>query len=141
MHINIQTNHPSLTPTQATPGAAGFDLHTPESVTLRPGRRVTVNTTVRMDLPSHIFAEVRPRSGLATRGVDVLAGVVDADYRGPIKVILINHSDQDIHLNAGDRIAQIIFRQMITPYLVEGDITDTARGDNGFGSTGMAAAS
>jgi dUTP pyrophosphatase len=81
---------------------------------------------------------IRPRSGLAAKhGIDVLAGVIDSDYRGEVRVILINHGDAPIHVKAGDRIAQMVIQEYarMIPVEVE-ELTDTARGDGGFGSTG-----
>lgn len=85
------------------------------------------------------IASAAPRSGLAWKNsIDVGAGVIDADYRGPVGVILFNHSDSDFTIKAGDRIAQLILELIITPDVMEVDDLDaTARGDGGFGSTGV----
>lgn len=82
---------------------------------------------------------VAPRSGLAWKhSIDVGAGVIDADYRGPIGVILFNHSDVDFEVKPGDRIAQVIIERIMTPEVVEVlDLDSTVRGDGGFGSTGV----
>ena len=88
---------------------------------------------------SKLFWSVAPRSGLAWKhSIDVGAGVIDADYRGPVGVILFNYSDVDFEVKAGDRIAQLIIEQIVTPEVTEVDDLDlTVRGAGGFGSTGV----
>jgi dUTP pyrophosphatase len=86
-----------------------------------------------------LFGSVAPRSGLAWKhSIDVGAGVIDADYRGPVGVILFNHSDLDFVVKAGDRIAQLIIEKIMTPdVMAVEDLDSTARGEGGFGSTGV----
>lgn len=85
------------------------------------------------------FVDAAPRSGLAWKhSIDVGAGVIDADYRGPVGIILFNHSDEDFEVKKGDRIAQLIMERIMTPDAVEvEDLDATARGEGGFGSTGV----
>ena len=130
-------------PAYATPGSAGMDLMaaiaTP--VQLPPGGRAMVPTGLAIALPEGFEAQVRPRSGLAARhGVTVLnsPGTIDADYRGEIKVILVNLGDAQVDLQPGDRIAQMVIAPVTRALWSEqGDLPRTARGGGGFGSTGL----
>jgi dUTP pyrophosphatase len=127
-------------PSYATSGSAGMDLRSAESLTLKPGDRALVATGIAIALPDHYEAQVRPRSGLAVKyGVTVLnsPGTIDADYRGEIKVPLINHGQEDFVITRGDRIAQLVVASVTTAVLVEVETLDeTARGVGGFGSSG-----
>ena len=131
-------------PAQQTAGAAGVDLlaalGADETLTLAPGRRALVPCGFAMALPIGYEAQVRPRSGLAAKhGVTVLnsPGTIDADYRGEIKVILINHGDADFPIRRGDRIAQMVVAPVSAVTLsVEDSLDETERGSGGFGSTG-----
>jgi dUTP pyrophosphatase len=127
-------------PSYATAGSAGMDLRAAEDLTLRPGARALVATGIAIALPENHEAQIRPRSGLAVKhGVTVLnaPGTVDADYRGEIKVPLINHGSEDFVIARGDRIAQIVVAQVTMAELVEVETLDeTARGAGGFGSSG-----
>ena len=91
-----------------------------------------------MEMPVGYYAEIRPRSGLAVKhGIDTLAGVIDSDYRGEVKVVLVNHSDSTFIIKAGDRIAQLVFRKHETPnIMIVDELGDSVRGAGGFGSTG-----
>ncbi len=130
-------------PAYATPQSAGMDLLSAEDgdVTLPPGGRAMIATGLAMQLPAGFEAQVRPRSGLAAKhGITVLntPGTIDADYRGEVKVILINLGDAPVTLSRGDRIAQMI----IAP-VTQGDwrevetLDESERGAGGFGSTGQ----
>lgn len=125
-------------PKQATEGAAGFDLMAAESFTLTPGSYDTVKTGFAWAIPLGQVGMIRPRSGLAVRsGIDVLAGVVDSDFRGEVAVVLINHGCFDFEINAGDRIAQMVVQPRMVGVTVECDeLPSTERGHGGFGSTG-----
>jgi deoxyuridine 5'-triphosphate nucleotidohydrolase len=128
----------AIMPTRATEHAAGLDLYAAESRMLIPGDRAIVGTGVSIAIPPGFVGLIWPRSGLAIRhGVDVLAGVIDADYRGELCVVLINHGGVDCHINAGDRIAQLVIQPvaMLEPTQVD-DLPPTVRGAGGFGSTG-----
>lgn len=132
-------------PRYAFPTDAGADLTSAVDVILPPGERATVATGVRMAIPQGYVGLVHPRSGLAAKnGVTVLnaPGTIDCDYRGEIKVILINHGKSDFHIRRGDRIAQIVFQKFSTAdfhYLTEDQFeeVETGRGSGGFGSTGV----
>jgi dUTP pyrophosphatase len=127
-------------PSYATTGSAGMDLRSAESLTLKPGARALVATGIAIALPGHHEAQVRPRSGLAVKhGVTVLnaPGTIDADYRGEIKVPLINLGTEDFVIARGDRIAQMVVAPVTMAELVEVEtLDDTARGAGGFGSSG-----
>lgn len=126
-------------PTRGSEAAIGYDLYACDKVLLPaqgPHRRV--GTGIAVAIPDAHYGRVAPRSGLAAKhGVDVLAGVIDADYRGEIQVILINHGHDPLWINPGDRIAQLILeRASIMPVDEVAELDGTARGAAGFGSTG-----
>jgi len=127
-------------PAYETAGAAGMDLRAAEDLTLSPGARALVPTGLSIALPEGYEAQVRPRSGLAVKhGVTVLnaPGTIDCDYRGEVKVPLINHGQQDFVINRGDRIAQMVIASVTRIAWREVDmLDDTARGTGGFGSSG-----
>jgi len=124
--------------------AAGADLRAavPQSTPMRlePGARALVPTGFAMALPAGYEAQIRPRSGLAYKhGVTCLntPGTIDADYRGEVKVLLINHGDQAFDINRGDRIAQMVIAPICQPdFLRVSELSETKRGAGGFGSTG-----
>lgn len=127
-------------PAYETAGAAGMDLRAAESVTLKPGARHLVPTGLSIALPEGFEAQVRPRSGLAVKyGVTVLnsPGTIDSDYRGEIKVPLINHGRDEFIIARGDRIAQMVIASVTRIVWTEVESLDeTARGAGGFGSSG-----
>ena len=127
-------------PSYATPGSAGMDLRSAEALTIKPGARALVGTGIAIVLPPNFEAQVRPRSGLAVEhGVTVLnsPGTIDADYRGEIKVPLINLGTEDFVIARGDRIAQMVVAPVTMAELVEVEVLDeTVRGAGGFGSSG-----
>ena len=127
-------------PAYETAGAAGFDLRSAEDLTLAAGARALVATGIAMALPTGHEGQVRPRSGLAVKhGVTVLnsPGTVDEDYRGEVKVPLINHGDEPFEITRGMRIAQIVVAPVVQVEITEVDaLDDTTRGSGGFGSTG-----
>ena len=131
-------------PTYETAQAAGMDLRAAvpddEPLTLRPGSRFPVPTGLAFALPPGFEGQVRPRSGLAFKyGVTCLnsPGTVDADYRGEVKVILINHGEEDFTIRRGERIAQLVIAPVVQAVWSEvASLEDTARGAGGFGSTG-----
>lgn len=133
-------DHDLPLPAYATGGAAGIDLCAAESQSLAPGERRLVGTGFALALPPGYEGQVRPRSGLAARlGVTVLnaPGTVDADYRGEVKVLLINLGSTTIEIGAGDRIAQLVVAPVARVRPIEADaLPETARGSGGFGSTG-----
>lgn len=130
-------------PEYKTAGAAGCDVcaFIPESVTLGTGKRAIIPTGLFFEIPEGYEIQVRPRSGLAAKnGVTVLntPGTIDSDYRGELKVILINLGEQDFVINNGDRIAQLIISPVTQAVFdVSVSLSETERGTKGFGSTGV----
>jgi dUTP pyrophosphatase len=122
-----------------TEGAAGYDVCASEECTIPAHSRYMVETGVALELPPTLFASIRGRSGLASRGIDVHPGTIDSDYRGHIKIIVINNTNDKFDIKPGDRIAQLVFEQRITPSLTmaANALVATKRGGSGFGSTGM----
>ena len=131
-------------PAYETPEAAGMDLRAAlgedETVTLKPGQSAMVPTGLSMAIPMGFEAQIRPRSGLAAKnGVTVLntPGTIDSDYRGELKIILINLGQEDFAITRDMRIAQMIIAPVVQAQLIETDtLSDTLRGAGGFGSTG-----
>ncbi len=130
-------------PHYATPGSAGLDLlaAVDAEMVIEPGKRAAVPTGIAIELPLGVEAQVRPRSGLAlNQGITCLnaPGTIDSDYRGEIKAILINHSDQPFQISRGMKIAQMVIARHEQAELVEVDaLSESERGAGGFGSTGM----
>jgi dUTP pyrophosphatase len=125
-------------PEYASAGAAGADLRASETVEIAPGGRAAVPTAVRLEIPPGHVGLVWPRSGLAVRhGIDTLAGVIDSDYRGEVRVVLVNHGDLSFRVEKGDRVAQLLVQHVERARFVAADsIRETDRGAGGFGSTG-----
>lgn len=145
VHFHLTGEHARV-PTRATEGSAGFDLFAAVAATIAPGKRALVGTGVRLSMHQPgVYARVAPRSGLAVRGIDVAAGVCDADYRGEYKVLLVNHSDEPFVVEPGDRVAQLLFERAhtdVAAVVVESaeqlQYASDGRGEGGFGSTGTA---
>ncbi|WJH33300.1 dUTP diphosphatase [Paenibacillus sp. CC-CFT747] len=122
--------------------ASGFDLHAAvgEPVILSPGERALVPTGFCLSMPGELEAQIRPRSGTAYKnGITALnsPGTIDADYRGEVKVLLINHGSESFRIKRGDRMAQMVFQYVPDIRLEEvEELTETARGAGGFGHTG-----
>ncbi len=127
-------------PVYATEGAAGMDVVAAEDLDLAPGARHAVSTGLSIAIPAGYEIQVRPRSGLALKhGVTVLnsPGTVDADYRGEVSVLLINHGDEPFTIRRGERIAQLVIAAVTHANLVVvASLSSTDRGSGGFGSTG-----
>ena len=124
-------------PTRGSPSAAGLDLYSIEAVSLKPKERLLIRTGLAVAIPEGYYGRLAPRSGLATqKGIDVLAGVIDADYRGEIGCLLYNAGAEIIELPAQTKICQLIIEKIITPDAVWVDsLAETSRGSGGFGST------
>jgi len=131
-------------PAYATEGAAGMDVVSAEDVTLAPGARHAVATGLAVAIPPGFEIQVRPRSGLALKhGISVpnTPGTIDSDYRGELKVIMINLGSDPFDIRRGDRVAQLVLAPVTRANWLEVDALDeTARGEGGFGSTGGVAA-
>ena len=139
--MNVTKIHPNAkTPERKTAGSAGYDLTTVEDVVLPAHQSVLISTGVKIELPKRTYGQIAPRSGLSVKGIDVGAGIIDEDYRGEIKVLLRNHSDDDIELPCESRIAQLLVLPVCYPDLNLVDqeaLESTERGAGGFGSTGV----
>lgn len=129
-------------PAYETPHAAGMDLRAAidQPLCLLPGRRALIPTGIRIALPEGFEAQIRPRSGLAVNhGIAMLnsPGTIDADYRGEIRLILINHGQEPFTVRRGDRIAQMVIAPVCrADWRVVDQLDDTSRGEGGFGHTG-----
>lgn len=130
-------------PGYETKSAAGMDIRAAlvKPITLKAGERILIPTGLKMALPEGYEAQIRPRSGLAIRnGITMLnsPGTIDSDYRGEVKVIAINHGQQDFEINHGDRIAQMVIAPVVQlPIKEVSELDETVRGEGGFGSTGV----
>ena len=123
-------------PTRGSAFAAGLDLYADEDCTLGYGEARAVKTGIAVAIPSHLAGLVWPRSGLATLGITTDAGVINADYRGEVRVLLVNRGLEAVKVTRGMRIAQLVI-QPAFPHITEADeLPGTERGADGFGSTG-----
>ena len=124
-------------PTRSTSKAAGYDLYSSEDIKVPPRTRILVSTDIAIQVPPGTYGRIAPRSGLSVKNcIDRGAGVIDKDYRGQIKILLINHSDTEFLVQQGDRIAQLILEQIKTPDTkTVQSLQSTERGSKGFGST------
>jgi dUTP pyrophosphatase len=139
----LEGNEDIHLPRKCSPQASGYDLHAAvtEPVTIQPGERKLIPTGLAIAMPENLEAQIRPRSGLALKhGITVLnsPGTIDADYRGEIKVILINLGEEPFVIQRNDRIAQMVFQEVPAVKLEESDtLPETVRGQGGFGHTGV----
>ncbi|MHC1779585.1 MAG: dUTP diphosphatase [Bacteroidales bacterium] len=142
MEIKVLNRSAFPLPQYATEHSAGMDLraNTQESIVIKPLERVLVPTGLHIQLPEGYEAQIRPRSGLAIKhgiGIVNAPGTIDADYRGEIKIILVNLSNEEFVLNPGERVAQMIIAKYEKAALIDVPALDeSARGEGGFGSTG-----
>jgi dUTP diphosphatase len=136
--VEVKVDGAGELPDYASAGAAGADLRARESVVLAPGGRAAVATGVHVEIPAGHVGLVWPRSGLAVRhGIDTLAGVIDSDYRGEVRVVLVNHGDAAFRIEPGDRIGQLLVQKVErASFSRAGSLAATSRGEGGFGSTG-----
>ncbi|CCX13058.1 Similar to Deoxyuridine 5' acc. no. Q6MVL2 [Pyronema omphalodes CBS 100304] len=138
-------------PTRGSEFAAGYDIYASKATTIVARGKGLVDTDIAMAVPAGTYGRIAPRSGLgglipmleddggaAKNFIDVGAGVIDADYRGQVKVLLFNHSDVDFEVKEGDRVAQLILERIYTPdVVVVEELEESVRGAGGFGSTGV----
>ncbi|XP_073127023.1 deoxyuridine 5'-triphosphate nucleotidohydrolase [Henckelia pumila] len=129
----------AVLPSRGSSLSAGYDLSSAADVKVPARGKAMIPTDLSIAIPEGTYARIAPRSGLTWKNsIDVGAGVIDADYRGPVGVILFNHSDVDFEVKIGDRIAQLIIEKIMTPEVAEvDDLDSTVRGFGGFGSTGI----
>jgi dUTP pyrophosphatase len=130
----------AVIPTRGSPGSAGYDLSSAEAVVVPARGKAICPTDLSIACPPGTYGRIAPRSGLAWKNhIDVGAGVIDADYRGNVGVVLFNHSENDLKVEVGDRVAQLILERIEFAEVEEvQELDDTQRGTGGFGSTGMA---
>lgn len=139
-NILIKLSKNASIPRYGSHGSAGLDLTSTGAYSIAPGERQVISTGVSMSIPSGHYGKIEGRSGLALRnGIIVGGGVIDSDYTGEIKVILINTGNMHFVINKDDRIAQIIIHSYISGLVlnVVDELPSTQRGENGFGSTGI----
>jgi dUTP pyrophosphatase len=134
----VPVRGPGELPAHASEHAAGADLRAASEVTIAPGEHAAVPTGLHLEIPEGHVGLVWPRSGLAVRhGIDTLAGVIDSDYRGEVRVVLVNHGQEPFAIAAGDRVAQLLVQRVErAAFRAVSAIDDTGRGESGFGSTG-----
>lgn len=125
-------------PGYASEGAAGADLCVSESALISPGERAAISTGLHLEIPPGHVGLIWPRSGLAVSyGVDTLAGVIDSDYRGELRIVLINLGEEPLILQPGDRVAQLLIQRVERAEFARSEsLTESDRGPGGFGSTG-----
>ena len=138
----VKKLHPdAILPVRGSEYAAGYDLSASQATTIPAGGRGIVKTDLAISCPAGTYGRVAPRSGLTVKkGIHVGAGVIDADYRGPVGVVLFNLGTEPLDIQRGDRIAQLILEKIVMAPVVdigEGELEDTVRGAGGFGSTGV----
>jgi len=139
---SIRLSQHAILPTRGSAGAAGYDLSSAKDVLVPARGKALCPTDLSVALPEGTYGRVAPRSGLAWKhSISTGAGVIDADYRGNVGVILFNHGDADFHVKQGDRVAQLILERIALAEVEEvpegQDLDATARGEGGFGSTGV----
>lgn len=125
-------------PTKGTSSSAGYDLYSSENSEIDPLKRALIKTNISIAIPDGYYGRIAPRSGLAYKnGIDVMAGVIDSDYRGDVGVILYNTGADVFQIKKGDRIAQLIIEKCHTvDWLETEDLSETERGEGGYGHTG-----
>ena len=142
MQVRIAKIHPdAIVPHYVHPGDSGMDVYSIEDVTIPPGETALVRTGLKIAVPEGFEAQMRPKSGLALNHAISLPntpGTIDSGYRGEIRVILINHGRQPYHVEKQSKIAQLVICPVIRADIQEvAELDDTARGEGGFGSTGL----
>lgn len=131
-------NYNAREPKKGDEQSAGYDLYSSESCVIPPWSRKLVSTGIGLEIPIGNYGRIASRSSLGVKGFDIGAGVIDSSYRGEIKVVLINSTNENFEVQIGDRIAQIIFEQCLNNFVFENveHLSGSGRGDSGFGSTG-----
>ena len=139
MELKIKKMHTDAkVPSYAHPGDAGFDLYAIEEVAIPVGVRVLIGTGIAMDIPDGFVGLIWDKSGLSTtHGLKTLGGVVDAGYRGEVKVGMVNLGTEEYTISAGHKIAQMLIQKVERAEIIEvAELSETVRGEGGFGSTG-----
>ena len=126
-----------IAPKRQSEGSAGYDLYSDGRYVIAPESSFLIDTGISLELPQGTYGRIAPRSSLASEFTSIGAGVIDTDYRGQVKVLFFNHSKGHVVIAHGNRIAQLILEKIITPEVeVVEDLSETTRGELGFGSTG-----
>lgn len=135
----VKLSENAYPPQRATSHAAGYDLRSAYDYIVLKQNRTLVKTDLGLEIPEVCYGRIAPRSGLALNHfISVGAGVIDRDYTGNVSVLLFNHSQSDFYIKKGDKIAQLILEMIVCPQVVElSSLSQTERGDQGFGSTGI----
>ena len=136
--LYVKMSSKAHSPTRATPYSAGLDLKSAEYKEILPHQRQLVCTNLKIKIPEGHYGRIAPRSGLSIiHKIDTCAGVIDADYRGEIKIVLHNHGEEIFQVKPGERVAQLICEKISLPTTREvPSLSDTERGQKGFGSSG-----
>ena len=136
MKVKLLSENAKL-PVKGDSFSAGYDLYASESITVEAWSRSLVSTGISLEIPENFYGRIAPRSGLGLKGFDIGSGVIDSSYRGEIKVVFVNATSSAYSIQVGDRIAQIIFEMCLTfPLEIASTLSETERGESGFGSTG-----
>lgn len=146
--LYVKKIHPDAKlPSKSKAGDAAYDIASIEDVSIKPGGMSIISTGISFTAPVHSYGQIAPRSGLSTKGLFINAGVIDRGFTGEIKVVAYNFGPEKLELPKGSRIAQVIFKKIYSPsvHVVNGDLPGlsddesegNARGDGGFGSTGI----
>jgi dUTP pyrophosphatase len=123
-------------PKAQTTGAIGLDLHANEEIIVEKGQRKLVSTGIAMEVPRGHYPRIAPRSGLSLKGIDIGAGVIDPDYRGEVKALVVNNGETDYKISKQDRIAQVVVEKAVVPKIEEvKELGKIERDEKGFGST------
>jgi deoxyuridine 5'-triphosphate nucleotidohydrolase len=135
----VLTNKYSILPTYGSKFAAGMDLYSAEESIIPPKGKALIDLGLQVGIPSGYYGRMAPRSGLAAHNfIHIGAGVIDEDFRGNLKALLFNFSDEYFHVNIGDRIAQLVIEKILHADIVRvEELDETERGIGGFGSTGI----
>jgi dUTP pyrophosphatase len=140
MILKVKKTHPdALIPAYAHEGDAGLDLRSTDDAILVPGEKKILGTGLAFEIPEGHAGLIWDRSGLAVKhGIHTLAGVIDSTYRGEIRIVLVNLGKEEFHVKKGERVAQMIIQPVVQTKIEETeDISETKRGERGFGSTGV----
>lgn len=139
LRVFLRSENATL-PTRGSVLSAGYDIYASEEAVIPAQGQGLVGTDISVAVPIGTYGRVAPRSGLAVKhGISTGAGVIDADYRGEVKVVLFNHSQKDFQIQKGDRIAQLVLERIVMAdikQITAEELDTTARGEGGFGSTG-----
>ena len=135
--IELLGSDESFIPEKSTHGASGYDVRSTVSMKISSRQRVRVPLGFKIEIPCGYEAQIRPRSGISHKeGLIATFGTIDSDYRGECHAAIVNHSDSECEIKKGDRVAQMVFSPVIHPDIINGSVSESQRGDGGFGSTG-----